>query len=196
MKKQLRDLIKPTISLFLICAVVTAALAFTYVGTKDVIAGRAVQDAENARKEVLSGAEAFEPIEDFGTVTASKPELSMVKEAYKAVVGGSAAGYVFSIDSKGYGGDIRITVGIDKDGKVTGVKIGDNKETPGLGSKASEAPFMSQFDNLVPKEPLKVVKGKKAKPEEIDAISGATITSKAVVKAVQAAVDAASEIKK
>jgi len=195
-KKQLGNLIKPTISLFLICAVVAAALAFTYAGTKDTIAERARLDSENARKEVLAEAEKFEAIENIDALTANNPELSIVKEAYKGYQGSSVVGYVFTVFSKGYGGDIQITIGVDKDGKITGVKIGDNSETPGLGSKASDAKFKSQLENITPKEPLKVVKGKKTKPEEIDAISGATITSKAVVKAVQAAVDAASEIGK
>lgn len=189
------DMLKPTISLFVICAVVTAALAFTFVGTKDVIAGRAALDQENARREVLVEAEKFEAVEDLDSITAGNPELGIVKEVYRALKEDSTVGYVVSLDSKGYGGDIRITVGINQEGTITGVKIGDNKETPGLGSKAAEEPFISQFVNVTPKEELKVVKNAKTKPEEIDAISGATITSRAVVKAVQAAVDVASDLR-
>jgi electron transport complex protein RnfG len=195
-KKQLRDLLKPTISLFLICLVVSAALAFTYAGTKDIIADRARLDAENARREVLAEADRFATLENIDSITSSRPELSIVKEAYKAFKGDSVTGYVFVVESKGYGGDIQITVGINNDGKITGVKIGENNETPGLGTKASEAPFKTQFENITPQEPLKLVKGNKAGPEEIDAISGATVTSKAVVKGVQAAVDVAYEIRK
>ncbi len=186
------DLLKPTLSLFIICAVVTAALAFTFVGTRDAIADRAAQDAENARIEVMSGVDGFEAVDGLNGMIAGNPELSIVKEAYKALKGSSVEGYVFSIYSKGYGGDIKITVGVNMEGKVTGIKIGDNTETPGLGSKATEEPFLSQFDNLFVKEPLRVVKGTKSKTEEINAVSGATITSKAVVKAVQAACDTAA----
>lgn len=192
----MRDLIKPTISLFVICLVVSAALGFTYAGTKGTIDERARLDAENARKEVLADAEKFEKVGNIDAIAKSKPELNLVQEVYKGLKGDSVSGYVFAVSSKGYGGEIKITVGIDKAGKITGVKIGENSETPGLGSKAAEEPFKSQLVNITPKEPLKVVKNSKTKPEEIDAISGATITSKAVVKAVQAAVDMAREVAK
>jgi electron transport complex protein RnfG len=195
-KKQLSDLLKPTISLFLICLIVSAALAFTYAGTKDIIADRARLDAENARREVLAEADRFEALENIDSITSKRQELNIVKEAYKAFKGDSVIGHVFVVYSKGYGGDIQITVGVNNDGKITGVKIGENNETPGLGSKASEEPFKSQFENVTPQGPLKLVKGKRAEPGEIDAISGATVTSKAVVRGVQAAVDVASEIRK
>ena len=187
-------MIKTTLSLFIICLVVSAALGFTYTGTKDTIAERSRLDAENARLEVLSGADKFEKVENIDSILKGKPDLEPVKEAYKALKSGAAAGYVFSTSSKGYGGEIKITVGIDKTGKITGVKIGDNTETPGLGSKAADQPFMSQLLNITPKEPLTVVKSNKSKPEQIDAISGATITSRAVVKAVQAAVGVSAEL--
>jgi len=100
------------------------------------------------------------------------------------------------VESKGYGGSITITVGIDTEGKITGVEIGDNNETPGLGTKAKDEPFISQFVGIIPEEPLTVVKRNKTKSEEIDAISSATITSRAVTKAVQAAVDINAELMK
>ena len=189
-------MLKPTISLFVICVAVAAALAFTYSGTKDTITARAEREAENARKEVLPEAERFEVLKDISALAGSKPEFNAIKDAYKGFKGESLAGYVFSVESKGYGGIIKISVGIDTTGRIAGVKIGENNETPGLGAKAAEAPFISQFKNLKPAEELKAVKKGKTKPEEIDAISGATITSRAVVKAVQAAVEMASEINK
>lgn len=190
----MRDILKPALSLFIICLIVTAALSFTYVGTKDVIAERAALEEENARREVLAGADKFEEIDVSGVITPANPELGMIKKAFTGINGDTAVGYVFTIDSAGYGGNIRIIAGVDKDSRVTGVKVGDNTETPGLGAKASEEPFISQFANLTITEPLRIVKGNSAKPEEIDAISGATVTSKAVVKAVQAAIDMASEL--
>lgn len=192
----MRDLIKPTISLTVICLVVSVALGFTHSITGAAIDERARIDAENARKEVLADADKFEKLENIDGIINGRPELAPVKEVYKALKGDSVSGHVFTVSSKGYGGEIVITVGIDSNGKITGVKIGQNSETPGLGSKAAEEPFISQFFNITPKEPFKVVKGVKSKDEEINAISGATITSKAVVGAVQAAVDMAAEIAK
>lgn len=193
-KGKLRDIIKTAISLFVICMVVAAALGFTYTGTKDVIDERARLDENAARKEVLSAAETFEADEKLAVILESKPELNMVKEAYKGLKGDTVVGYVLTSVSKGYGGDIKLIVGIDNSKTITGIKIVEHSETPGLGSKAERPEFLSQFVNIAPKEPLKVVKGNKSKDEEIDAISSATITSKAVTNAVQAAVDVALEL--
>jgi len=192
----MRDLIKPTLSLTIICIVVSAALGFTYTGTKAAIDERARIDAENARKEVFADAEKFEEVDNIADIAQGKTGLEAVTEAFKAIKGSETVGYVFTTTGKGYGGTIKIAVGIDTTGKITGMKIVEHSETPGLGSKAGEEPFNSQFTGIAPQEPLKVVKNGKTKPEEIDAISGATITSKAVTGAVQAAVDMAEELNK
>jgi len=189
-------MLKPTISLFVICVAVAAALAFTYLGTKDAKSLREELETKNTMKEVLPEAEKFEPIKDINALAGSRTDYSIIKDAYKGFKEKSLAGYVFLVESKGYGGIIKISVGIDTTGRIAGVKIGENNETPGLGAKAAEEPFISQFKGLTPAEKLKVVKNEKTKPEEIEAISGATITSKAVVRAVQAAVEMASEINK
>lgn len=190
----MRDIIKPAATLFITCLIVTLSLAFTYSATKGKIAERAEIDAENARKEVLTGVDLFKEIKDIESITKGNSGLEPVKKAFKGLKGSNLIGYVFSSESKGYGGVIRITVGVDAKGKVTGVKIGESKETPGLGSKASDKPFISQFVDLTPKGPFKVIKNKKSKAEEIEAISGATITSKAVTKAVQAAIDTSAKL--
>jgi len=193
-KGKLREILKPAISLFVICIVVSAALGFTYSGTKDVIEERMLLDEIAARKEVLSTAETFEADEKLDDVVKSKPELSMVKEAYKGLKGETVEGYVLTAVSKGYGGNVKVIVGVVSNKTITGVKIVEHSETPGLGAKAEKPEFLSQFVNITPKETFKVVKGNKAKTEEIDAISSATITSRAVTNAVQAAVDMAFEL--
>lgn len=196
MKNQLGNIFKPAISLCLICLIVTAALAFTNSITMDTIEERAQVDAENSRKEVLADAQTFEKIKGVEEISKDKPELQLVREAYKGLKEGSVIGYVFTVVSKGYGGDIEIMVGINLEGTINGVKISKHNETPGLGSKASKDKFRSQLESFRPEQPLKVVKSGKTKQEEIEAISGATITSKAVVKAVQCAVDMAAELEK
>jgi len=195
-KKQLGNILKPALVLFIICLIITAALAFTYSETKDVIEERARIDAENARREVLSSAESFEAVDDISRIAGSNESLSLVEEAYKGLKGETVVGYVFSVVTKGYGGDVKIMVGIDTSGRITGVKMGEHSETPGLGSKAEEEPFKSRLYGFVPGEPLVVVKREPAKAEEIEAISGATVTSKAVVKGIQAAVDMWTELGK
>lgn len=190
------ELLKPTVSLFIICTVVTSVLAFTYEGTKDTIDIRTAQAAAQARLEVLESADGFEAVEGIDGITSANQEHAMVKEAFRGTKNGETVGYVLSVDSQGYGGGIELTVGIDLSGAITGVRIGDNQETPGLGTKAKEPPFLSQFDGLAPEEPLQLVKGNKSRDEEIDAVSGATITSRAVVQGVQAACDIAAELLK
>jgi electron transport complex protein RnfG len=193
-KSQLRSIIKPAIVLLIICLVVTASLAFTYAITRDKIEERAKLDAENARREVLADANYFNRVENIERFIDKNPELNIVKEVYEGVKDNASVGYAFMVVNKGYGGDMNVTVGINNKGEITGVKIGNNSETPGLGLKVTDEAFRSQFVGFAPSEPLQVVKGEKAKQEEIEAISSATISTRAVTKAVQAAVDMASQL--
>lgn len=192
----MRDIIMPTIVLFLICTIVTLALTLTNYATKDIIKAQDTLQEQNAQKEVCSEAESFEEIPDLEAITNLNEDMKFVKNAYVSIKNGKKVGRVYSVETKGYGGIVSVSVGIDEDGKITGAKIVSHSETPGLGAKAAEEPFISQFTGLAPSEPLVVVKSGSTKPEEIDAVSGATITSKAVVKAVQAALLVDSELKK
>jgi len=194
-KLKLKSILKPTLTLFLVCLIVTGALSVTYNITKDTISAREALEAENGRKNVLPEADTYRKIENIEELQEKSTRLELVKEAYEGLKGGNVEGYVFSVVSKGYGGDIKIMVGIDKDMKITGIKVLSHSETPGLGSKATNEKFLSQMIGIVPKEKLKVVKTKRTKSEEIDTVTSATITSEAVVKAVQAAVDMAAVLK-
>ncbi|NMB33583.1 MAG: RnfABCDGE type electron transport complex subunit G [Clostridium sp.] len=190
----MREILKSTLVLFLICSLITFGLAFTNAATKEKIDEMIKIEQENARKKVLEEAQSFEEIILKDEIT--DPDTGIVKEAYKGIKHQEVVGNVYLLQNKGYGGSITITVGVDVEGRITGIDIGDNSETPGLGSKAAEEPFISQFRGIIPKEPLSIVKGGKIKDEQIDAISSATITSKAVMEAVQAALDTDSKLKK
>lgn len=190
----MRDLMKPAISLLLICAVVTAALAFTNAITIDQIKESEASAAKEAMETVLSSADRFEAIESLDGISEDAPGLVKVNGVYNGFKGDTLEGYVFQVVTKGYGGDINVTVGVNTDGQITGVNVGNNSETPGLGKKSEEPQFKSQMEGITPNGPLVIVKSSKTKSEEIEAISGATITSTAVVKAVQAAIDAFSAI--
>ena len=189
MKKPLRDIVKPTIVLFLISAIVTMALALTNYATKEAIAQQTKIQEESARKEVFPEAETFEEIENINSILGTTDAEKLVKEVFSCLKNGEVIGRVYLVESNGYGGVISMSVGIDNSGKINGVKIISLSETPGLGSKVQEEPFISQFIGIEPKEPLTVVKSGGSKAEEIDAVSGATISSKAVVKGIQAAID-------
>ena len=155
------DFVLPIVVLVLICAVMSGLLAVTNNVTAPIIdeAERAANEA--ARKEVLSAADSFEKVEVAGLPDA-------VTEVYKAANG---AGYTFSITAQGYGGKgtLKIAVGIDMDGKITGTKVLSHEETAGLGSKITNAAFQGQF-------PGKDA-GYVSDIKNIDAIGGATKSS-------------------
>jgi electron transport complex protein RnfG len=94
-------MLKPAMALFLICLIVTAALAFTYNITKDIIAERAAIDAENARKEVLADADSFRKMENIEDIIGDNPELKVIREIYVGLKDDQELGYVFSIVCKG-----------------------------------------------------------------------------------------------
>ena len=150
----LHDIVKPSLTLFIICVVVSFSLAFTHGITKDRIEQREAEDALNARRAVLSQAEEFVKIDDINEFIAEDKSLEAVKEAYIGLKDGSFAGYTVKVKGKGYGGDIVRTVGIGENGEVTGVNIGSHSETPGLGAKASGKPFLSRFEGLKSDKPL------------------------------------------
>jgi electron transport complex protein RnfG len=111
---------------------------------------------------------------------------------YQAESGGKVIAYVVSEDPKGYGGAIDMLVAVSPEGKVINFTITTSNETPGLGSKASDEPFKGQFPGKTSNQ-LAVTKDA-SKKDNIQAMTGATITSKAVTKGVKEAVDAVADI--
>lgn len=181
------SIVKPTLILFLVCAVMTGALAYVNGITKDIIQKRTEEAQEQFRQEVMSEADRFVKKD-----TEGKPE--QVSGIYEAYSGDTLKGYVVDVVTKGYGGEMKLTVGVNTEGKVTGVVIGDNNETPGLGSKAKEPGFTGQFKEVTVNDTLSVVKQNKKSANEIETISGATITSRAVAGGVQVALDLVKSI--
>lgn len=102
---------------------------------------------------------------------------------------GNIIGYVMSTTSpSGYGGDIKVAVGISKEENIiTGLSVLSNSETAGLGAKCAEAPFQDQFAGKSANG-INYTKTGASTDTEIDAISGATITSNAVTEAVNSAI--------
>lgn len=185
----MRDIIKPSLPLLVICLVTAMCLAAVNFITKDAIAMRVQEDAEAQRKQVMPSAEKFEEVKGWEVRTNG---TGVLKEVFKAYTAGKPSGYVFAGSPKGYAGPIKVTVGIGLDGKVTGVKIGDNTETPGLGTKTAEGAFIGQYKGKKAGNKIEVVKKKPSNENEVEAVSGATISSKAVTSAVQAASDLAA----
>jgi electron transport complex protein RnfG len=179
-----KEILFPTLSLFIICLVVTALLAGANAMTKDTIKAQDEANAQASRKVVLPEAQDFKPMEG-DTDSYIGTDAS-----------GKTVGYVFATEEKGYGGTVRIMTGITQGGKVSGVTILSQNETPGLGANATKPDFLNQYNQNVPQDGFTVVKSKDKGDGKIDAMTGATITSKAVTGAVNDAVKKYNELKK
>jgi len=181
-KKNREDIIKPVGVLLAICIIIPLALSVTNKVTAKKIAEL---EAANSKKNMQSliDADNFEECEN-GEIT-----------YYAAINGGKTAAYIFTESSKGYGGDVSVMTAIKPDGTVAGVAILDvSGETPGLGQNAAKESFFSQYIGL--KKGVSVLKnGAKAENNEVDAVTGATITSTAVTRAVNKALDDFEKVK-
>lgn len=170
--------------LFVIAFVATLLLTVCNAMTKDRIAMLAEQAETEAMQAVLPSAETFESYA--GQV--AEP----VKAIYIGKSAGTDVGYCVSVAPQGYGGEIAMMVGISADSAVTGVEITSMSETPGLGAKASEADFKAQYNGI--SSAASVIKSGEPKENEVVAISGATITSRAVTEGVNQALEAVQAI--
>lgn len=165
------------------------ALGFVYDVTKEPIAQMEENTKIAAYKTVFPEAEAFEDGPDVTSSPAS-PDLPEGCDIDSVVIAkdasGADMGYVINVTShEGYGGDISLSMGIDSEGTVKGVEILKISETAGLGMKAKEEKFKGQFANKKVTQ-FAYTKTGASTDFEIDAISGATITTKAVTNAVNA----------
>lgn len=184
----MNKIVKNTLILTLITVIAGFLLGVVYEVTKTPIS----QAQETAKKEAWQAV--FSDVklgdfkaEDVDQKAADKAVKDMgVNATIDEVCTAGDAGYVITTtDKDGFGGNIQITVGIKKDGTINGVSILSISETAGLGMKATEPSFYNQYVN---KHADKFVVSKDGGDgEQIDALSGATITSRAVTGAVNAA---------
>jgi electron transport complex protein RnfG len=174
-----QQVIRLGLTLLVVGLIAAIGLGLTYTITQKKIA------EEDKLSEAKAAVDALP-----GTKSASELKLddALLKKAKKAVpdvqkVYTSDVGTIFLIQMKGYGGPLVLAVGIGKDGKVVGIAPVSNKETIGLGSRALEKGFLKQYNGKTSSDPVQVGK-------DIQAITGATITSKAVTGEVRAALEA------
>ncbi len=167
----MKDIVKPIAVLAGICLVVTALLAFVNQLTLPVIVAAEEKAAAAARSEVLSAAK------DFKRLT---PEYlpEGVTEVYE---GSDGSGYVILVQVKGYGGVIRLIAGIRSDGTLEAIKTLSHSETTGVGTKAvdNNSGYRERFAGTTADS-----------YQQIDTISGATISSTAYKKGVGLIFDA------
>jgi len=184
-------ILKLTLTLLITCVIVAGVLGFVNSITKDKIAAFNLEKTNTALSNVYQQASApqFEETDVTDAMTAAASSFSAtLKNVYKVTDGGSDAGYAVKIVAAGSQGDIEMVVGVDTDGAVTGVSIVKNSETSGIGTKvmgnlplANGTPVLDQFiGKTTSDQPLKV-------GSNVDAISGATVSSKGVTKGVNGA---------
>lgn len=171
MNSSVKDILIPTAVLTIICIVVSAALSITYGITTPIIEGNKKAEANKALIEVLPEAD------DFDEKTDGLPEG--VTNIYTAKNG---AGTVVKLAVSGYGGPVTMMVGISSEMTISGVTVLENSETQGLGSKAMDPAYTSQYAG-------------KSSPDEVESISGATVSSKALKSGIQLAIDASQAAK-
>ena len=179
-------IIRNTLILTIITVVAGLGLGLVYEVTKEPIARTEEQAKKEAWQAVFSDVSLgeFKPV-DVDQDAADKTVSDLdIKATVDEVC--EAADVVTVTDKEGYGGDIKITVGVTKDGTVSGVSILSISETAGLGMRATEAKFQEQYVGKTTDKFYVSKDGGEGEP--IDAISGATITSRAFTGAVNTAI--------
>lgn len=169
------SIVKVALNLTITCLISGLIIAVTYFITGPVAAQKAVEMTYESMQSLVKDADDFKPVEG-------------KENWYAAEKNGKVIAYVVPSETKGYGGKIKMLVAVSSDGKVIDYVIESANETPGLGDRAAKDPFKSQFAGKTA-EQLVVTKDPSNK-ENIQAMTGATISSKAVTKGVREAVEA------
>lgn len=189
-----KKIIKDALILTAFTLVLGFLLGIVYEVTKEPIAKVNYEKQQNAFKQVFSNADKFEAVEFDKEEALTLMEENGFKDSIDDVqaaldTSGDVLGYVITVTAKdGSQGTITFSVGIQNDGTVNGYSITSISETPGLGMKAkTDDKFYGQFENMNV-DSFVVVKQETTKDGEIEAISGSTITSKAMANGCNAAI--------
>ncbi len=192
----MNSIVKDTLSITVITLVAGLALGIVQDITADPIAQQQAKAKQEAYQAVFEDAESFEVFLPDETKQAVDLVTYLDENGYDAQTvdeimtaedaSGGTLGYAFTItSSEGYGGDIQFAMGVQNDGTLNGISILSIEETAGLGMKADTDEFKDQFkDKKV--EKFTYTKNGAAAEDEIDAISGATITTNAMTNGINA----------
>ena len=189
----MKDNIRAVITLTLITLIAGVLLGYVYEVTKEPIAAKTLETKMASYRKVFEQASDYTQAENADPDTARSVlddagyPAETVDECLKAVdASGNVLGYVMTVTtSEGYGGDITISMGVTNDGTLNGIEILEIAETAGLGMKADTDEFKDKFKNKRVTQ-FSYTKNGSSADYEIDALSGATITTNAVVNAVDA----------
>lgn len=174
-----KEFISPILVLVIICFAVTFLLAFTYGITKPIIDENTAKAASEARMELLKDADGF---------TEADAEPFVLEEGKVYVVdtytADNGAGMVVTVKTNSYGGLLTAMVGIDKTGAVTGVKVTDHADTPGVGTKAQDPSHLDQYRGLT-----ELLSDQVKMDASVNEVTGASVSSGAIHKAVYCALE-------
>jgi Na+-translocating ferredoxin:NAD+ oxidoreductase subunit G len=177
------SLFMPAIILCVICLITVGLVALTFGATLDARQRQAEITANANKRELFPDAAQFAPIENIDS--SQYPGLSEAFIAQDA--GGAVLGYLIEAEYRGYGGNVPVLLAFGPDVKILRLKVLTNDETPGLGKKVESKAFLEQYVGLGTDKDLSV-NPKATDKYIIDAVSGATISSRAVTEAVNVAI--------
>ena len=170
-------LFKPIVVLVIICIVITGALAATNSVTDPIIDEATRVAQQKARTELLPEAEDFEPV--------TGVEVENVSDIYAST---NDVGVIITSSAKGYGGDVVVMTAFNPDGTIKQIKVTEQAETKGIGSKVVATPsYWENYMGLDASDALVL-------NEDVDAVTSATISSTALINAVNSAIEAYNAI--
>ena len=191
-KRQKNDLPRLAVTLCLIAGITAALVALVNSVTAPEIARRNEQKTAQSLSAVMPDADSFEQISsDISSVTSSDGKEISIDGIWSAFTDKELIGYCVKVGPKGYGGTIEMIVGVSSDGTITDTQIVSMSETSGIGTKIKSDEFLSQF--IGKSGSVTGVSSTPAK-DEIQTISGATKSSKAFLRGVNAALTVVSQI--
>ena len=174
-KSVFNEIIRPALVLTVITLVTALCLALTNAGTKEVIKANAEKELLRSKQEILPAAEAF----------SEEKEEELNGKTFKYIEGtdasGEIVGYIFQNSTPGYNGPVTALVAIDTEGKIVDVNALDLNETPNVGMLVGERDFLDQFAGHSGEIALTK---EKAAENEVQAVTGATISSAAFLNSV------------
>ena len=175
-----------------------AALAAVQVNLSQTIRNNKLKESLDRIPELVWGADEAAKIQSPnpaldiapGTVAVQKDGNTSYYPVYRVSLAGRPAGWVVKAGGQGYADKIELLIGLDPAAAtITGIYILEQKETPGLGNKIALPRWRNQFNQKSTALPLTVVKGKSSTASSIDALTGATISSRSVTGIVNRAID-------
>lgn len=181
----MREVVKLGLFLLVTCAIIGLGVSYANVLTKPIILESEKLAQQAGFKEVYAEADEIqEATQEYLTST----ENSIIKEVNLAYRAGEVVGVIYTVEPRGYSSNLKTLVGFDiEKNEITNIKILSQAETPGLGAQAIEPWYVERYSGKSAEADLNVVKQPPKNENEIQGITSATITSKAVTQGVNEA---------